>query len=95
MKIITANRLLDGVVVYRSAAGDWVERFAEAARYQDAAAPAALAEAERDVLAVVKPYLVALDAPSEFTKRERVREAIRAAGPTVRPDLGKQAEGKS
>ena len=93
MKIITANRLLDGAVVYRTAAGGWVEAFAQAQRYADDQAAQALAAAERDVLLVIRPYLVALDGPNEFTKRERVREAIRAAGPTVRLDLGKQQEG--
>lgn len=93
MKLITANRLLDGAVVYRSAEGAWVERLEEAARFAAAEEKAALASAAQDVLAVVKPYVVALEAPNRFAKREQVREAIRAAGPSVRPDLGKQAEG--
>lgn len=93
MKIITANRLLDGAVVYRTAAGGWAEAFPQAERFADDQAAQALAEAEKDVLLVIRPYLVALDGPEEFTKRGRVREAIRAAGPTVRLDLGKQQEG--
>jgi hypothetical protein len=92
MKIITANRLLDGAVVYRTAAGGWAERFAEAARFSDEAAPGALADAERDVLHVIRPYLAPVEG-SDFGRRERVRETIRAKGPSVRPDLGKQAEG--
>jgi len=91
MNIITANRLLDGVVVYRTRQSGWTERFEDAARYEASESPAALAAAEQDVLQVVKPYLVALDGPDVFTKRERMREGIRAAGPTVRRDLGKQA----
>jgi len=91
MKIITANRLLDGVVVYRTAENGWAESLAQAVRFEDATAAAALAAAEEDVTLVVKPYLVGLDA-NGFVKRERVRETVRAAGPTIRPDLGKQAE---
>lgn len=89
MKLITANRLIDGVVVYRTAAGGWSPLLAEAARYDAAQAPAALAAAALDVLAVVNPYLVALDG-ADFNRRERVRERIRAEGPSVpyQPDQG-------
>lgn len=82
MKLITANRLIDGAVVYRTAAGGWSVLLAEAARYEVAEAPAALAAAAEDVLAVINPYLVLLEG-CEFGRRERVRERIRAEGPSV------------
>ena len=57
-QVMTANRLVDGVVVYFTAAGTWSERF---------------------------------EVDGESGEPLSVREIIRAAGPSVRPDLGKQA----
>ncbi len=42
---------------------------------------------------VVDPYLVAVEIAAEGAPRPRhYREALRALGPSVRPDLGKQAD---
>lgn len=92
MKLITANRLLDGAVVYRTAAGGWSPVLAEAARFEAAEAPEALAAACTDVLAVINPYLVLLEGDG-FGRRERVRERIRAEGPSVpyRQDQGRSS----
>jgi len=85
-RVLTANRLGDGAVVYRDAAGDWVETIEAAAPAEDEAAEQALLAAGEDALArqlVVGPYLIeiALEAavPSPLSQRER----IRAAGPTI------------
>jgi hypothetical protein len=90
-QMLTANRLADGDVVYWRG-GSWVESFAEGETFATpASADAALAAAQEFVARnlVVNPYL--------FEVRDRrpvkERELIRAAGPTVRADLGKQAEG--
>lgn len=95
-KTVTANRLNDGRVVWLGPDGGWVEQLA-AAR----AIPAAEAEA---VLAAVKarpaahllcdPYLIELAETPEGIRAVSYRERIRAAGPTVRLDLGKQAAGQ-
>jgi hypothetical protein len=42
---------------------------------------------------VVDPYLIEVTREGAVPRPVRLREAIRARGPTVRPDLGKQAEG--
>ncbi|MCP5432152.1 MAG: DUF2849 domain-containing protein [Alphaproteobacteria bacterium] len=91
---LTANRLGDGEVVYRTPAGAWSARFAEAAVFGTKAdAEKALADAEADVAArrVVAVYLFdVVPGPNGPSPRE-TREVIRAKGPTVRLDLGKQA----
>jgi hypothetical protein len=87
---LTANRLIDGTVLYWKNGG-WVEAFAEAELFDGTAGNAALAAAKEFVAAnaVVNPYLLeVLDG-----KPVKEREIIRASGPSVRPDLGKQADG--
>jgi len=89
-QILTANRLRDGEVVYWRD-GAWVLSLAEAARLGDKdAADAALKLAGADVAdrVVVSPYLFELRPDGRPVKE---REIIRAEGPSVRRDLGKQA----
>lgn len=92
-QVLTANRLHDGEVVYLAADGAWVEGLERAqilvTAAQGEAALAAGAEAERN-LHVVHAYLFEIT-PAQ--KPVKMREIIRAAGPTVRRDLGKQAWG--
>ena len=85
-RVLTANRLGDGAVVYRDAAGNWVGRLADAAVAGDEAAERALLAAGEADLAqglIVGPYLKPVArgtaAPAPVSQRER----IRAAGPTV------------
>lgn len=93
---ITANRLTDGVVVYLTKSNEWSESLqdAEVADGKEAA-EALLARAlkflEPDVL-VVDIYLFEIEHADTGIRAASVREAIRQAGPTVRTDLGKQAE---
>ena len=92
-QMLTANRLRDGDVVYWQA-GKWVTDLAEAEVFLEAAqADAALAAAGgsvRDRL-VVTPYLFAVRQDADAVRPVEEREIIRAAGPTIRHDLGKQA----
>lgn len=94
MKVVTANRLSDGEVVWLGAAGRWVETFPEArileTREEEAAA---LAEAEASAgrQEIVEPYAIDVTREEGHLKPVRFREQIRAAGPTIRLDLGKQA----
>jgi hypothetical protein len=93
-KIVTANRLADGLVVYMNGAG-WSERIEQARIAQgDAEAARLLAEAERpgQALEVVGPYLIAVGRDDDVPRPVSHREVIRARGPSVRPDLGKQAD---
>jgi hypothetical protein len=91
---LTANRLTTGDVVYWRA-GTWVDGFAEAEIFPDPAlADAALKAAEAFVTArvVVNPYLFPVRVEADGAHPVEERELIRAAGPSVRHDLGKQAE---
>jgi Protein of unknown function (DUF2849) len=89
-QVLTANRLSDGEVVYLAADGAWVESIAAAQVVTAVDSDAALATgqaAERD-LKIVHAYLFDITPDRRPVK---MREIIRAAGPTVRRDLGKQA----
>lgn len=93
-QVITANRLHDGAVVYLDPAGGWSESVADARVAPDKTQAAALlAEAERPEHAtrVVGPYLMDVVVDDGRPRPASLREVIRAQGPTVRSDLGKQA----
>ena len=93
-RIVTANRLDDGLVVYLNGAG-WSERIDDAGvAGDDAAAGRLLARAEGpgQAVRVVDPYLIEVTREEAVPRPVSHREAIRALGPTVRPDLGKQAD---
>ena len=94
-QILTANRLRDGAVVYWRENG-WQEALAAAEIFEDAAAAkAALEAAAASVRAreVVTPYLFDVRIEDGAAIPAKERERIRAAGPSVRGDLGKQADG--
>jgi hypothetical protein len=94
--VITANRLADGVVVFQTLDAGWTEDFNRAVVLPDAeATKAALARASEDAARnlVVDVYAVAVEARNGHVVPKALREAIRATGPTVRRDLGKQAHG--
>ena len=91
--MLTANRLRDGDVLYWTKDG-WVEALAEGEVFDDPkAADAALAAAQKylDDCTVVNPYLFEVRVDAKGIHPVKEREIIRAAGPTVRTDLGKQA----
>lgn len=95
MQVVTANRLADGLVIFLSDHDAWSEDLSRACIAADkAAAEALLAAAERAVNAqtVVGPYLIDITDNAGSLAPVQLRERIRAAGPTIRPDLGKQAE---
>jgi len=83
--VVTANRVADGAVVYRSPDGGWTTKLDAAAVATDPTrARAMIAEANADDLRAVGPYI----APVELTAGGKVRpgnlrELIRLAGPTI------------
>lgn len=93
MKLLTANRLSDGEVVWY--AGDrWAETIAEALVAPDKESAEALEAAGARALAdnlVVDAALIDIEIVDGSIHPVRLRERIRAAGPTIRNDLGKQA----
>ena len=92
MKAITANRLEDGAVVYLDRNGQWTAQLGEAARYDGEAGEAALVEAKMRATEIADIYLIELGENGAPSGRASLRETIRQAGPTVRLDLGYQAE---
>ena len=93
LKAITANRLRDGAVVWFGPQNQWVERIDSAAAYDEAAAAQALALAQQDEARnlVVAIYTLEVDLVDGVPAPLRTKERIRALGPSVRADLGKQA----
>lgn len=95
-EIVTANRLIDGIVVFQDAAGGWSEDFARAAILKDAkSTKAALGVAKSDEARdlIVEPYAVAVEFRNGHFVPKALRELIRASGPTIHPEMGKQAQG--
>ena len=93
-QVISANRLDNGTVVYLTAYGDWTERLAQAQVTDgedqgEAALDVAFGAVEACI--VVDPYLIDIDDRDGERRPTLNRELIRAEGPTVRLDLGKQA----
>ena len=82
MKLLTANRLNDGRVIYLGEADTVVEAI-DAARPLDAdAAENALALAQSRPAVFVNPYLIEVEGRAP-TGRDRLKERIRSLGPTV------------
>jgi hypothetical protein len=92
-KIVSANDLLAGDVVYIDSTGGWTRRLSEAAVAECEAAAEELFAAADQPGKVVGPYLVEVildgdgrPVPMHF------REKFRDRGPSTRPDLGRQAK---
>ncbi|MEM9634254.1 MAG: DUF2849 domain-containing protein [Pseudomonadota bacterium] len=98
MKVITANRLLNGDVVWLGENDTWVERVTLARTFDGKEAAAegleigAEAEANQEVVGV---YAMDVTLDGNVIVPVRLRERIRAAGPTTHPQLGKQAQAVS
>ena len=94
LKVMTANGLLDGEVLYLTDRGTWSPWFDDAVAVSGQAAEAQLEAAAgaavRDRL-VVGPYLLPVTAEGDRLLPISQREIIRAKGPSIRADLGKQA----
>jgi hypothetical protein len=89
MKVITANRITDGAPVYRTLEGVWTETLADAATFEGDDANDELADALAEETIVVGPYVMNVDAPGIPTLRERMREDIRAKGPSIHPQFSR------
>jgi hypothetical protein len=95
-QVMTANRLRDGEVVFLTRTGQWNERIDEAVLALEPEAAKALEQrAALDVQAtlVTGPYLFEAERKNGKIRAIHMRERIRTLGPTVRLDLGKQADG--
>ncbi len=93
LQMLTANRLRDGDVLYRRGDG-WALFLDEGDVYPDqASADAALAAANAELVRneFVAPYLFEVREVNGKIVPVKEREIIRAAGPTVHRNTGKQA----
>lgn len=94
LQVVIANRLRDGLVVFLGNEKKWVERVQDCAPAADDAAAArlaALGEAAEANQEVIGAALIEVEDRDGVLIPIKMREAIRAHGPTVRKDLGKQA----
>jgi predicted NAD/FAD-binding protein len=83
--VITANRLRDGAVIYRTAENGWSTDLADAAVATNAdQARELLAGAAGDGVAAVDPYVAPVElAPDRRVLPGNLRERIRREGPTI------------
>ena len=84
LTVVSANRLVDGVVVFLDVAGQWTDRLQRAAVARDAAAAEhLLGRARAEGFGVIDPFLVAVtEDPDGTLEPVSLREKIRAAGLT-------------
>lgn len=82
MKLLTANRLNDGRVIYLGEADVAVETIDAARPLNEAAAETALALAQSRPAVFVNPYLIEVESRTP-SGRDRLKESIRSTGPTV------------
>ena len=85
-KVLTANRLADGISVWLDASGNWVESFQDAfgARQSEAgAAQEATGKPTFDENKVVDVNVVDVEEVDGTLRPLRMRERIRAEGPSI------------
>lgn len=95
-QLVTANRLRDGIAVFLTRSGAWSEKIDEAAlalEPQAAAALEARAKDDEKATLVTGSYLIDAERREGRIRAAHIRERMRTLGPTVRLDLGKQADG--
>ncbi len=86
LRVLTANRLGDGRVVYLDGAGEWTSQLDKAALVrgvEDADRVEAAGEAAVAEQIIVEPYLIDVEVVDDGVRPARLRERIRADGPTA------------
>jgi hypothetical protein len=89
VKLLTGNDLVTGDVIWWSGDG-WSRLISDAVDASEDGE--ALAKREEAARRVNGPYLIDASAGPTGPVPLHIKERIRATGPTVRPDLGVQAE---
>ncbi|OLP56938.1 nitrite reductase [Rhizobium rhizosphaerae] len=85
-KVLTANRLSDGISVWLDASGQWVENLQDAFVARHAEAVAALEASGKAAVAdnkVVDVNVIEIEEKDGVLRPLRLRERIRAEGPTI------------
>ena len=91
--VLSANRLLDGHVIYLADDGTWTERIERAKRLttdEEQKSALTFGVAAESSCEIVAADLVPLLDDRQQPTPTRLKEIIRAVGPTVRPDLARQ-----
>ena len=94
MKVLTANRLTDGEAVWFSTSHNWAETIDNAEIAQDKTGEEGLEAIGKAAFLnnrVLDVELIDVELVDGAIRPVRLRERIRANGPTNRNDLGKQA----
>jgi len=82
--VVTANRLGDGAVIYRTIDGQWTTHIEEAAVVSTAnAATELLASAKTDGVRAVDVYIAPVKIERDRVLPGNLRELIRLRGPTI------------
>ena len=93
-KVLTANRLTDGIAVWLNASGEWTTLLQEAIVARHAEAVAALEQIGKQSYAdnqVVDVNVIEVKETDGVIWPLRLRERIRAAGPTMEYAVGYEA----
>lgn len=93
-QIFNANDILSGRVVYLTKDGGWSEQIADAVTFEtpeDEARLKQIAEAAFEARQVVDVVPIDVSVENGSIRPLVYRERVRAQGPSVRTDLGKQA----
>ncbi|HUL06037.1 MAG TPA: DUF2849 domain-containing protein [Candidatus Acidoferrum sp.] len=92
LQVVTANRLIDGRVVFLADGYRWVEEIGSA-RVADGEEPAkallAIGEKAAADRIVVAPYLIDVSSDGARITPTRYREVLRALGPSSHPAFGR------
>ena len=94
VKIVSANRLSDGIVVYVGRGGAWVDRIGAAAwleTAEDVEAALVAARADEASNLIVDAFVVEALADGEALRATTLRDRIRADGPTIAYGAAAQA----
>lgn len=89
--ILCGNDLRSGDVVYWTGSG-WSGAIADGVHFDDIASAQAQGDTQVHARAVIESYPVEVTLTERGPVPSRYRERIKARGPSVRVDLGKQAE---
>ena len=93
--ILMANNLLEGDVVFLTDRGWTLDPSKARVAHDEATSETMEAEGKASAAAnlVVDPYLVPVDIEGDgFPVARHFRDAMRQKGPSIHPDMGKQAE---
>ena len=94
IQIFNGNDILSGRVVYLTKDGDWSEEIADAVTFEtpeDEARLKQIVDAAFEARRVVDVLPIEVSVENGAIRPVVYRERIRALGPSVRPDLGKQS----